>query len=85
MSLRGILRGFGLKVGRTTPWRFADRIKEPIAGHATLEVVGHALPAVHAVLPREFKGFEKRLRETARCDTWVRLLMSTPALVRSWR
>jgi transposase len=27
MSLRGILRGFGLKVGRTTPTRFAGRIK----------------------------------------------------------
>jgi transposase len=26
MSLRGILRGFGLKVGRTTPKRFAARI-----------------------------------------------------------
>jgi transposase len=28
MSLRGILRGFGLKVGPTTPNRFADRIEE---------------------------------------------------------
>ena len=26
MSLRGILRGFGLKIGRTTPKRFAERI-----------------------------------------------------------
>ena len=80
MSLRGILRGFGLKVGRTTPWRFAGRIKELIAGHAMLEVVGQALLAVHAVLLREFKGFEKRIREIARCDTRVRLLMSTPGV-----
>src|SRR5712672_1111626 len=36
MSLRGILRGFGLKVGRTTPKRFAGRIRELVAGHATL-------------------------------------------------
>ena len=35
MSLRGILRGFGLKVGQTTPKRFAGRIKELVAGHAT--------------------------------------------------
>ena len=27
-SLRGILRGFGLKVGKTTPRRFAGRIRE---------------------------------------------------------
>ena len=28
MSLRGLLRGFGLKVGPTTPSRFAGRIRE---------------------------------------------------------
>jgi transposase len=33
MSLRGLLRGFGLKVGPTTPSRFAGRIRE------TLEVI----------------------------------------------
>src|SRR5436853_1117046 len=31
MSLRGILRGFGLKVGKTTPPRFAGRINELVA------------------------------------------------------
>jgi transposase len=35
MSLRGILRGFGLKVGRTTAKRFAGRIAELVAGQAT--------------------------------------------------
>ena len=59
MSLRGILRGFGLKVGPTTPKRFAGRIKELVAGHATLEVVAEALLAVHAVLLREFNGFRE--------------------------
>jgi transposase len=32
MTLRGLLRNFGLKVGRTTPTRFADRIKELVSG-----------------------------------------------------
>jgi len=75
MSLRGILRGFGLKVGRTTPKRFAERI-----GHATLEAVGAALLSVRAVLLREFNGFEKRVRAIARSDGRVRLLMSTPGV-----
>src|SRR6202140_4044161 len=35
-SLRGLLRGFGLKVGKTTPKRFAGRVKELAAGHAGL-------------------------------------------------
>jgi hypothetical protein len=43
MSLRGILRGFGLKVGPTTSKRFARRIEELVAGHATLEVIAKAL------------------------------------------
>jgi transposase len=80
MSLRGILRGFGLKVGRTTPKRFAERIRELVAGHATLEAVGAALLSVHAVLLREFNGFEKRVRAIARSDRQVRLLMSTPGV-----
>jgi transposase len=80
MSLRGILRGFGLKVGPTTPKRFAGRIGELVAGHAMLEVVAAALLAVHEVLLRELNGFEKRVRAMARVDTRVRRLMSTPGV-----
>jgi len=80
MSLRGILRGFGLKVGPTTPKRFAGRIRELVAGHATLEGVAAALLAVHAVLRREFAGFEQRVRMMARADAQAKLLMSTPAV-----
>lgn len=80
MSLRGILRGFGLKVGPTTPRRFAERIKQLVAGHATLEAVADALLAAHAVLLREFAGFERRVRMMARDDTRARLLMSAPGV-----
>ena len=38
-SLRGILRGFGLKVGKTTARSFAGRIRELVAGQANLEVI----------------------------------------------
>jgi len=80
MSLRGILRGFGLKVGPTTPKGFAERIQELVSGHATLEAVAAALLAVHAVLLREFAGFEKRVRQAARSDDRVRLLMTVPGV-----
>src|SRR6266545_1459057 len=36
-SLRGILRGFGLKVGQTTKRGYAGRIQELVAGHPSLE------------------------------------------------
>ena len=80
MSLRGVLRGFGLKVGATKPNRFGGRIEELVSGHATLETVAKALLAAHEVLLRELKGFEKRVRAMARDDERVRLLMSTPGV-----
>src|SRR5437588_8899024 len=61
-SLRGILRGFGLKVGKTTDRSFAGRIQELVNGHPTLAAIGEALLAVRAVLLCEFKAFEKRVR-----------------------
>jgi transposase len=79
-SVRGILRGFGLKVGATTPKRFAGRIKDLVAGHLTLEDIAAALLAVHEVLLREFKGFERRVRIMAHSNASARLLMSTPAV-----
>jgi transposase len=80
MSLRGILRGFGLKVGPSTPKRFAARIGELVAGQATLEVVASSLLALHDVLLREFANFEKRVRMMARDDRRARLLMSAPGV-----
>jgi transposase len=78
--LRGILRGFGLKVGKTTNRSFGIRIRELVADHTSLEMIAEALLSIHAVLLREFKGFEKRVRSMARADTKARLLMSTPAV-----
>jgi transposase len=80
MSLRGILRGFGLKVGETTPLRFSARINELVSGHPTLEAIGAALLAVHEVLLRELKGLEKRVRTMGRNDARARLLMSAPGV-----
>src|SRR5713101_2390965 len=56
MSLRGILRGFGLKVGKITSNRLAGRINELVVGHPTLQIIAEALLAAHEVLLRQFKG-----------------------------
>ena len=45
MSLRGILRGFGLKVGKTTRRLFDRRVRELIDGRPTLMVIAEALLA----------------------------------------
>src|SRR5258708_9707945 len=78
-SLRGILRGFGLKVGKTTRTKFAGRIEELVKGHPNLQTIGQALLRARAVLLAEFNGFEKRVRAMSRLHDKARLLMSTPA------
>jgi transposase len=79
-SLRGILRGFGLKVGKTTERRFAARINELVIGHGGLERIVGALLATHAVLLREFNGLDKHTQKLARLHPQARLLMTTPAV-----
>jgi transposase len=79
-SLRGILRGFGLKVGKTTAVQFEARIKELVAGHPSLEALATSMLAVRAALRREFNGFQRQLRAMARRDTRAQLLMSTPGV-----
>ena len=79
-SLRGILRGFGLKVGKTTARTFAGRVNQLVAGHPALEVVAQALLAAHAVLLREFNDLDKRVARMARSYPPAKLLMTTPAV-----
>jgi transposase len=79
-SLRGILRGFGLKVGKTTDKSFAGRIRELVQGHPSLEAVGEALLSVRGVLLKEFNAFEKRVRAMMRSNAKAKLLTSTPAV-----
>jgi transposase len=80
MSLRGILRGFGLKVGKTSPAHFEGRIRELVAEHPSLEAIAAGLLAVRAAMRRELDRFEKQVRAIARCDTRARLLMSVPGV-----
>ena len=80
MSLRGILRGFGLKVGPTTPKTFEGRVRDLVAHHDTLGMIADALLTARAVLVQEFKAVEKRLYALARSDVRTRQLMTVPGV-----
>ena len=80
MSLRGVLRGFGLKVGPTTARSFPGRVRELVEGHPTLTAVAEALLAAREVLGEQLRGLEKRLRDQAREDGRIRLLMTAPGV-----
>jgi transposase len=80
MSLRGLLRNFGLKVGKVSPLQFPARIRDLVAAHPTLQAVAAALLSARATLRRELAGFDKQLRALARNDERTRRLMSTPGV-----
>jgi len=80
MSLRGILRGFGLKVGPTTTRSFDGRIRELVEGHPTLLAVADALLLARATLGEQLGKLQKRLVSLARNNMRARLLMTTPGV-----
>ena len=80
LSLRGVLRGFGLKVGPTTARSFPARVRELVEGHPVLTAVAEALLAAREALGEQLRGLEKRLRDQAREDERARLLMTTPGV-----
>jgi transposase len=43
LSLRGLLRGFGLKVGEISKGQFAARVRTLVAGHTMLERIAEAM------------------------------------------
>ena len=80
LSIRGILRGYGLKVGEVSRGKFEARIRELTAGHITLETVIGAMLAARAALWNEFTKLHREMLKIARADKVCRRLMSTPGV-----
>ena len=80
LSIRGILRGYGLKVGEVSRGRFEMRIQELIAGHVTLETVIGSMLAARMALWNEFTKLHREMLKIARADKICRRLMSTPGV-----
>jgi transposase len=79
-SIRGILRGFGLKVGAVSKGRFEARIGELVAGQAGLERVVGPLLRARAVLRAEYATLHVELLEAVRADEVCRRLMTIPGV-----
>jgi transposase len=80
MSLRGILRNFGAKVGQTTARSFEGRVRRLVDGQPTLQAVADGLLAARATLAGELATLEKRVRSAAHHDDRVKLMMSAPGV-----
>jgi transposase len=80
LSIRGILRGYGLKVGEVSRGRFEARIRELIEGHDMLETVIGAMLQARAALWNEFTRLHRAMLKIARADPVCRQLMSAPGV-----
>ena len=80
LSLRGVLRNFGLKLGRVSKGCWEARVRELIAGNALLEAAAEPILRARAGLRRELAGLEKLVRHLAIDDPVCRLLMTMPGV-----
>ena len=80
LGLRGVLRGFGLKMGKISRGRFAARVRELVAGNTMLEHVAQAMLTARETLRAEMTALDRRARAHAREDAICRLLMSAPGV-----
>jgi transposase len=80
LGIRGLLRGFGLKVGSVSKGRFAARIHELIAGQPMLEQVVEPMLRAREALRQEFHGLHRAVLGIARNDGTCRRLMTVPGV-----
>ena len=80
LSIRGVLRNFGLKMGRVAKGRFDARVQELAEGNPMLEAAANPILAARRALRRELAGLEKALRDHAREDPICRTLMTMPGV-----
>jgi transposase len=80
LSIRGILRGFGLKVGPVTRKGFEPRIRELVTGQATLERIAGAMLLARAALKMEYEKLHKAVLAIVRDDAVCRRLMTVPSV-----
>ena len=79
-SLRGLLRGFGLKVGEVSKGQFAARVRLLTAGHAMLEQIAEAMLRAREALHTEFNKLHRSMLAIVRSDEVCRRLMSVPGV-----
>jgi transposase len=80
LCLRGILRGFGLKMGQVTKSGFEARVRELSAGHPMLESLAEAMLMARKVLRTQFDTLHRQMLKIVREDAVCRRLMTVPGV-----
>jgi transposase len=80
LSIRGILRGFGLKLGEVSKGRFAARVRELAAGQPMLERVVEPMLRARDALRAEYQVLHRAVLAIVREDAVCRRLMTVPGV-----
>jgi transposase len=80
LCLRGILRGFGLKLGDLTKGRFEARGRELVAGQRTLESLAEPMLRARSALRAEYAAVHREVLRIVRVDADCRRMMTVPGV-----
>lgn len=80
LSLRGLLRKFGLKVGPISRGRFEARVRELAEGNTMLCAAMEPMLRARSCLRQELADLERQVRRLAQDDPACRRLMSMPGV-----
>src|SRR5215203_2994438 len=80
LGIRGLLRGFGLKLGEVSKGRFAARVRELVAGQPMLERVVEPMLRAREVLRAEYQVLHRAVLAIVREDAVCRRLMTVPGV-----
>jgi transposase len=78
--LRGILKAFGLKVGKVSSARLGERVRELVDGDETLERVVGPILAVRQEVVRRFDELHNLVLTAVSADPVCRLLVTVPGV-----
>ena len=80
LSIRGVLRNFGLKMGQVAKGRFEQRVLELAEGNPMLEAAATPILSVRRALRQELAAMEKLLHDHAKSDPICRQMMTMPGV-----
>ena len=80
LSIRGILRNFGLKLGRVSKGGFAERVIELAEDNLKLYAAAKPILDARRALRHELASLEKLLGDLARTDRLCHLFMTMPGV-----
>lgn len=80
LSMRGVLRNFGLKMGKISKGRFEERVRELTDGNPMLEVASGPILTAREALRIELAKLENLVRGHAKSDPVCRLMMTMPGV-----